>query len=224
MKFINSIQTPKSEQQQIILPNIRIRSNTMHQNKQKANYQKQISLNNEPQKDSSHQLNTSRINNIFQMEVMRKKFEQLKVSLSHSTQEDVKLLSQTKRQYQKSKQKTQCDESIQRINEYQLFKRKIDENIKKELKQIQESRQKFMRCVMDTRQRNRSLQIYGDDLTPVINKEKAILQIQKDQKAQQDLLDTIRKQYTQRSPMGNAYCGIKALNKKSQQKVIRRMN
>ncbi|CAD8099623.1 unnamed protein product [Paramecium sonneborni] len=218
------IQTPKSEQQQIILPHVRVRSNTLNQKKSKINYQKQISLYNESQNNSGHQLNSSRINNIFQMEIMAHKFQQLKDSLSHSTQEDIKQFNQTKRKKQNIKENTQCNESISRINEYSIFKKKIDENIKKELKQIQESRQKFMRCVMDTRQRNRSLQVYGDDLSPVINKDKEIFQNQKNEKEQQDLIDTIKKQYTQRSPMGNAYCGIKALTKKSQQQVIKRMN
>ncbi|CAD8072010.1 unnamed protein product [Paramecium primaurelia] len=220
MRYINVIQTPKSEQQQIILPNVRVRSNTMQQNKQQVNYKKQITLNNDQSYNIGNELNSSRINNIFQMEIMTHKFEQLKVSLSHSTQEDVNKTNIIKSKKKKTIQKTQCNESIYRINEYQLFKKKIEDTIQTELKQIQESRQKLMKCVLNTRQRNRSLQLYGDDLTPVIQNEKIILQNQKDEKEQRYLLDSIKKQYTQRSPMGNAYCCLKALKKTQQKKVF----
>ncbi|CAD8183608.1 unnamed protein product [Paramecium octaurelia] len=104
-----------------------------------------------------------------------------------------------------------------------MFKKKIDDNIQTELRQIQESRQKLMKCVLNTRQRNISLQLYGDDLTPVITNEKVNRQNEKEKNEQQLLLDSIKKQYTQRSPMGNAYCGLKALRKCQQSKLFNKL-
>ncbi|CAK86642.1 unnamed protein product (macronuclear) [Paramecium tetraurelia] len=181
MRFISQNTTPKYEQQQqIVLPNVRGRSNTMQQSKQKNNYNKQLTLNNDHFQNTGNELNSSRLDNIFQMEIMTHKFEQLKVSLSHSTQGDVNKTNVINSQKKKKKQKAQYNESNYRINEYQLFKKKIDDNIQTELRQIQESRQKLMKCVLNTRQRNISLQLYGDDLTPVITNEKVNRQNEKE--------------------------------------------